>query len=388
MNKYLFIEEELQKRDRMFQRRSLRTVIPLSGMELDVGGHTLINFCSNDYLGLSKHPLLRERAVEFMDRYGAGSTASRLICGTLHCFKHVEEKLAALKGTESALILNSGFQANVSMIPALSDRRTLILSDWVNHNSIIQGALLSRCRIMRFRHNDLKHLRYLLEKNRNKGFSRILIITESVFSVDGDRSDINGLFDLAEEFQALLIIDDAHATGVMGPRGMGLSCGGKSDITIGTFGKACGSFGAYIACSEKIRDYLINCCSGFIYTTAMPPSVVGSIDAALDLIPQMDRERKELSRNAEFLRSSLNKLGWDTGNSTTQIIPVIIGGEKETLKISNWLEKNGVFTTALRPPTVDTDKSRIRLALSALHTRNQLEYLIDIFHRWGDINAN
>ncbi|MCK4817210.1 8-amino-7-oxononanoate synthase, partial [bacterium] len=302
MNKYAFIDTELEGRQSRHQRRRLHTVTPLTEIETMVEGRRMLNFCSNDYLGLSKHPLLRQRAVEYMNRYGAGSTSSRLICGTYDCFEHVEKKIASLKETEQALILNSGFQANVSLIPALADRKTLILSDSLNHNSIVQGALLSHCQIARFRHNDLDHLRKLLKGDRNKGISRILIVIESVFSVDGDQSDINALVELSEEFQALLIVDEAHATGVLGKHGMGLTCGKKVDITMGTFGKACGSFGAYIACSGKIRDYLINCCSGFIYTTALPPSVIGSIDAALDLVPTMDKERLDLHLKADFLR--------------------------------------------------------------------------------------
>ncbi len=344
-----------------------------------------MNFCSNDYLGLSKHPLLIKRAVEFTERYGAGATASRLICGTYDCFQAVEEKLAALKETEAALILNSGFQANVSILPALADRQTLILSDQLNHSSIIQGVLLSRCHVLRFRHNDLAHLEELLKKNIDKGpcfnstRARRLIVTESVFSMDGDQSDIGRLVGLARAFDALLVVDEAHATGVLGPRGMGLCCGKGVDLTIGTFGKACGSFGAYAACSRKLRDYLVNCCAGFIYSTAMPPSVIGSIDAALDLIPGMGEERKELHAKADFLRLRLQNLGWRTGASNTQIIPVMVGDEMEAMALSNHLKSKGVLATAIRPPTVPDGQSRIRLALSANHTVEHLEYLIQLF---------
>ncbi|MBT4513128.1 MAG: 8-amino-7-oxononanoate synthase, partial [Chloroflexi bacterium] len=329
-----------------------------------------------------KHPALQQRAIEFMERYGAGSTASRLICGTYDCFDQVENKLAALKGTEAALILNSGFQANVSLLPALTDRHSLILSDRLNHRSLVEGTLLSRCRVIRFRHNDLDHLRQLLQENQIGRYSRTLIITESVFSVDGDRSDIDALVQLSEEFQALLVVDEAHATGVLGERGMGLTCGKNVDLTIGTFGKALGSFGSYVTCSEPMRDYFINRCSGFIYTTALPPSVIGSIDAALDLIPSMEEERTELHRKADFLRSSLQTMGWSTGTSDSQIIPVIVGNEKETLELSKWLEQHGILAIAIRPPTVENGQSRIRLALSSLHTQEHIEFLIDTFRKW------
>ncbi|OQY47101.1 MAG: 8-amino-7-oxononanoate synthase [Desulfobacteraceae bacterium 4572_87] len=379
MEKYRFIEEELNRREQQSLLRQLRAVTPVDGMELRIRGQNTVNFCSNDYLGLSKHPLLMERAIEFTKRYGTGATASRLVCGNYDCFQVVEEKLAALKGTEAALILNSGFQANVSILPALADRETLILSDELNHNSIVQGALLSRCRILRFRHNDVAHLAKLLRENSNKEFSRCLVVTESVFSVDGDQCHMESLVELAHAFDAFLVVDEAHATGVLGPKGMGLCCGKGVDLTIGTFGKACGSFGAYAACSRKLRDYLVNCCSGFIYTTALPPSVIGSIDAALDLIPAMDNERKELHAKADFLRSRLQNMGLKTGSSNTQIIPVIIGKERDALNLSRHLENGGALATALRPPTVPEGESRIRLALSVTHTKEQLEDLIQLF---------
>ncbi|MBW2609974.1 MAG: 8-amino-7-oxononanoate synthase [Deltaproteobacteria bacterium] len=382
MKKNSFIESELENRRSQNLLRGLRTISPISGIEIDVDGRTMLNFCSNDYLGLSRHPLLRQRAAEFMEKYGAGSTASRLVCGTYDCFEQVENKIAYLKGSETALILNSGYQTNVSLLPALADRETLILSDWLNHNSIIQGSLLARCRVERFHHNDPDHLKRLLKENQDSGISRVLIITESVFSMDGDQSDIDALVKLAEEFQALLIVDDSHATGVLGKRGMGLTCGKNVDITMGTFGKACGSFGSYIACSKKIRDYLINFCYGFIYTTALPPSIIGSIDAALELIPTMEKERLDLLKKADHLRSSLHEMGFDTGDSSAQIIPVIIGDEEETLALSKQLEEDGILALAFRPPTVAKGESIIRLSLSALHTQEHLEQLIDIFRRW------
>ena len=381
-NKFNFIEKELEERKSRHHLRYLRTIVPHSGVEVTVNGRPMLNFSSNDYLGLSGHPQLKQRAIEFMERYGAGSTASRLICGTYECFDQVEQKLAALKGTESALLLSSGFQANVSILPALTDRHSLILSDRLNHRSLVEGALLSRCQMIRFRHNDLDHLRQLLEENQEKNHSRTLIVTESVFSVDGDRSNIDALVKLAEEFQALLIIDEAHATGVLGTRGMGLTCGKNVDLTIGTSGKALGSFGSYITCSKTMRDYFINCCAGFIYTTALPPSVVGAIDAALDIIPVMEVERHELQRGAEFVRTSLQELGWNTGNSSTQIIPVIVREEKGTLELSEWLEEQGILAVGIRPPTVEKGQARIRLALSASHTQEHLEKLIDAFRRW------
>jgi len=374
-NKLAFIDEALSEREASGRLRALKGLSPLPGARVVVKGRVLDNFSSNDYLGLSMHPLLRERAMEYVERFGAGATASRLICGTMNCCLALESKLAALKGTEAALIFNSGYQANISLLPALADRRSLILSDRLNHNSLIKGAILSRCRVIPFRHNDPDHVKRLLEENMDKGYSRLIITTESVFSMDGDCADIGTLSELAEDFGTWLIVDEAHATGVVGKRGMGLTCGQKVDLAIGTFGKAGGSFGAYVACSRKLRDYLVNCCSGFIYTTALPPAVLGAIDAALDLIPGLDEERARLHSRADRLRAALNTGGFNTGRSVTQIIPIILGDEARTVSVSQKLERSGVLACAIRPPTVPPKGSRIRLSLSAAHTLDQLHRL-------------
>ncbi len=384
MKGYKFIDDKLGDRLSLNLYRRLKTVRPLSGIEIEVDGRRMLNFCSNDYLGLSRHPLLEQMAIEYLQKYGSGSTASRLVCGNYDCFEMVEKRIAELTENESALILNSGFQANVSLLPALADRDTLILSDRMNHNSIIQGSLLSRCHVKRFRHNDMNHLEELLRENRDNGVSRILVVTESVFSMDGDQSDIDTLVRLKEQYDSFLIIDEAHGTGVLGKKGMGPTCGKDVDMIMGTMGKAWGSFGAYVACSAKMREYLINFCYGLIYSTALPPSVIGSMDAALQLIPTMDKERRDLFRKAALFRSSLNELGYDTGKSTTQIIPVIIGDERDTLELSKWLEDNDILAMTFRYPTVAPGESRIRLSLSALHTQEHLEMVVDLFRRWRD----
>lgn len=385
MGKSDFLKDELEKRKNNHLLRKLRITKPLPGGEIVVDGHKMLNFCSNDYLGLSGHPLLQERAEEYLREYGAGSTASRLVCGNFDCFEKTENRIAQLTGREGVLIFNSGFQTNVSLFPALTDSDSLILSDDYNHNSIIQGALLSRCRVECFHHNDLNHLEQLLKQNIDKGFSRILIATESIFSMDGDTSDIDSLIQLSVKYNSLLVVDEAHATGVTGHNGMGLASGKDVDILMGTLSKAAGSFGAYVAGSNDLREYLINFCYGFIYTTALPPSVVGSIDAATELIPRMDRERADLTEKAKRLRSSLNDMGYNTGNSTTQIIPLIIGDERETLRLSEWLEEKGILAMTFRPPTVAKGESRIRLALSALHREEHIGRLLELLKEWREI---
>lgn len=381
MDKYNFITSALEERKNNHLLRSLKTVVPLPDAEVEVNGRRMLNFCSNDYLGLATHPLLKQRAIEYTEKYGTGSTASRLVCGNFDCFEALEDKLARLTGNESALVFNSGFQANVSLFPALADSDTLILSDFLNHNSIIQGCKLSRCYVNTFRHNDLDHLEDLL-KTSTGNHSRNFIVTESIFSMDGDICDIDTLISLSEKYNAILVVDEAHATGVIGKNGMGISSNKNVDLVMGTFSKGAGSFGAYISSNSMIRDYLVNFCNGLIYTTALPPAVIGSIDAALELIPKMEVERRELMDNSDKLRKGLRKMGYDTGKSTTHIIPVIIGDEKEALRLSGWLEENSVLATTFRPPTVPRGQSRIRIALTAAHDEKHVDLLLDLFGRW------
>jgi 8-amino-7-oxononanoate synthase len=381
--KKTFIKKGLEERRAQKLLRRMKEVKPISSVEAEVNGRRMLNFSSNDYLGLSNHPLLRERSAEFTKRYGSGSTASRLVCGNYECFEIVEKKIAELSGRQAALIFNSGFQANASLLPSLVDRDSLILSDSLNHNSLIQGCLLARCPVERFRHNDIGHLEELLKQFRGaRRDRRILIVTESVFSMDGDRSDIDILVRLSHEYDAFLFVDEAHATGLFGRNGMGLASWKDVDITMGTLGKAAGSFGAYVACDEEVRDYLINFCYGLIYTTALPPSVLGAIDAAMDLIPSMDKEREELFKKAARLRYALNDLGFNTSTSTTHIIPIVIGDEAETMALSSWLEENGILAVTFRYPSVAVGESRIRLTLSAAHTWEHVELLIDLLRRW------
>jgi len=381
-NIFGFVDAELSRRKAKNRLRRLRSIQPEGPVHVRIDGRCLLNFCSNDYLGLSKHPLVLQRSMEFLQSQGAGATASRLICGNYECIEQIEKKIAELKGIESALILASGFQANLTVLPAIADQESLILSDQFNHNSLILGSRLARCRVAVYRHNDMAHLEQLLEENLSGMGSRTVIVTESVFSMDGDICNMDALEFLAEKYDALLMIDDAHATGVMGAKGMGLTCGRKADVVIGTFGKAAGSFGAYLACSEKIKDYMINCCAGIIYSTALPPPVIGAIDAALDLIPSMDKEREFLRLNADYLRSILNKMGYNTGDSSTQIVPVIIGKEEDALSLSHWLDQNGILVVAIRPPTVPEGKSRIRISLSAMHSRSNVDQLLDAMKTW------
>ena len=380
-DKYTFIDAAMQKRKAGHLLRSLRPLVPISPTEVVIKGRGLINFCSNDYLGLSKHPRVIEAAKDYAERFGAGATASRLVCGSFACTHALEEKLAGLLNAQRVLVFNSGFQANTTVIPALADKDTLIVSDSLNHNSIIQGARLARCTVKVVPHNDLAAMRRILETSRER-HNRVLIVTESVFSMDGDRADIDALARLSDVFSAMLIVDEAHATGVLGERGMGL-CPGKSvDLVVGTLGKALGAFGAFVACSEKMARYLINYCTGLIYSTALPPAVIGAVDAALDLVPLMHRERDVLWAKVRFLRRQIKAAGFNTGLSSTQIIPVVVGGEAQTMDLAAYLEKNGILASGIRFPTVPSSMARIRLALSAAHSWEQIRHLASVILDW------
>lgn len=369
--------------DQAGRRRRLRPAGRIAGGALEIDGRRLVDFSSNDYLGLSAHPSLIERARDFAARWGAGSGASRLVCGNIPPFAGVEEKLARGKSAEAALVFVSGFQANSSILPALFDVKTLgaeplVYCDRLNHASLIQGCLAAGVRQIRFRHNDLDHLESLLAQRKAEDRPRF-IITESVFSMDGDRADLGGLKALADRYGAFLYIDEAHATGVLGENGFGLAKGlaGPRCLVLGTFSKALGGFGAYAATTAVLRDYLINRCSGMIYATALPPAVLGAMDAALDLIPGLSGERTRLSGMAERFRRAMRTAGLDTGASSTQIVPVMLGAEEHALGIARALEEEGLLGVAIRPPTVPPGSSRIRFAFSARHRDEDVDRLIE-----------
>ncbi|WP_305095454.1 aminotransferase class I/II-fold pyridoxal phosphate-dependent enzyme [Croceibacterium aestuarii] len=373
------IAAALAERKRTGLLRTLRPLSPGRPGHVVRGGRDLVDLSSNDYLGLARHPLLIERSVQWTEALGTGSRASRLVTGTLEQHAEIETKLAAFKGTEAALLLASGWQANASIFKALVKLApdAAIFADELVHASIHLGIAAAGKRQVRFAHNDLDQLDRLLAEQGPLAEERI-VVTESVFSMDGDRCDLVRLSDIARRHRAYLIVDEAHATGVLGPRGAGLSAqsGVRVDLVIGTFSKAMGSFGAYVAGPQLLCDYLVNACSGFVYSTALPPPVLGAIDAALDLVPAMDAERAHLAALAERLRAGLRRRGFDTAASDTQIVPLLVGGEDETLALARRLEEQGVLGVAIRPPTVPRGTSRIRFALSSVHGEDEVDGLL------------
>jgi len=382
---YQSFKEQLNQRKVVNRYRSLKPIKHLDLNEPVIilqDGRSLLNFCSNDYLGLSNHSHLKEKSEAHLHEYGAGATASRLVCGDFICHEELEERLADWLNEESALVFNTGFQANTTILSTLADRESVIIADKLSHNSLIQGALLSKSRLLRYKHNDLDHLEKLLIKEVAGG-KKIIIVSETVFSMDGDRSDVDGLSELASKYNAFLYLDEAHAIGILGENGKGLSFGKDNvDLRLGTFGKAFGVMGAFMTGRAILRDYLINYCPGFIYTTSLSPAVIGAIEGALELIPEMGEQRQKVHANILYLKGKLLKMGFDTGNSDSQIIPIIIGDEKDTLSLSTYLEGHNILATAIRPPTVPHNSSRIRITLTAKHTRNHIDYFIDVLDNW------
>jgi 8-amino-7-oxononanoate synthase len=372
-------EAYLKARGRDGLRRELTAVGAGDARTIRIGARTYVNFASNDYLGLRFHPELIDRARACAERHGVGSGASRLVTGNLDLFTSLEAKVAALKDKPAALIMASGFQANASILQALLDASVLgaaplVFSDRLNHASLHFGCAAAGAREIRYRHGDAAHLGALLDRHRSEARPKF-ILTESVFSMDGDVAPLPDIAEIARAHDAMLIVDDAHATGILGTGGRGLCA--DADVAVGTFSKALGSFGAYVACSATLRDYLVNRCSGLIYSTALPPPVLGAIDIALDLVPALDAERARVADLAERFRLGARALGYDTGASATQIVPLIVGSNHAALSLSKRLREGGYFATAIRPPTVPAGTARLRLAFTAAHTAEDLDGLLN-----------
>jgi 8-amino-7-oxononanoate synthase len=370
-------------------RRELVGVEALDARTVRVKGRDYVSFASNDYLALRFHKALIARATEWAESYSVGAGASRLVTGNLDLFERLETKVAKLKQKPAALIMASGFQANATVLPAIFDRTVLgaeplVFADRLNHASMHFGCKAAGVRQLRYRHCDAANLAELLSQYQTDSRPKF-ILTESVFSMDGDVAPLGEIGRLARAHEAALIVDDAHATGILGEGGRGLS--DEADIAIGTFSKALGGFGAYVACTAALRDYLINRCSGFIYSTALPPPVLGAIDAALDLLPGMDEERTHVARLTAKFRDGARELGFDTGTSSTQIVPLIAGSAEAALVLSGRLRDAGFWATAIRPPTVPQDTARVRLAFTAAHDDADADGLLDVLKEKAGLSA-
>jgi glycine C-acetyltransferase len=381
-----FSEELHNLREQGLYRR-MRTIEGSRQARVVMDGREALLLCSNNYLGLAEHPELKEASIRAVEKYGVGSGASRLVSGTMFLHDELEKRIAAFKGTARALIFNSGYAANTGVLPALMGKSDVIFCDRLNHASIVDGCLLSRARMVRYPHNDMTALRRLLEENGGGG--RRLIVSDGVFSMDGDFARISELVALKEEFGALLMIDDAHGTGVLGPTGRGTAehfgFHSEIDIHMGTLGKAFGGFGAYVATSEEIIDWLVNRARSFIFSTSLPPAVMASSLAALDIIDSSVglELRNRLERHAAFLRTGLQSAGFDTMESETQIIPVMVGDADKTMEFSKALFDAGVYVQGIRPPTVPVGGSRLRCTLMASHGEEELAEALEVISVTG-----
>ncbi|MBI4745896.1 MAG: 8-amino-7-oxononanoate synthase [Deltaproteobacteria bacterium] len=394
-----FLTEELENLKASGLYRTLRSREGAQGPRVRIDGKEVVLLCSNNYLGLADHPRLKEAAMKAIERHGVGSGASRLVSGNMGLHQELEERIARFKGTEAALVFNSGYTANVSVIPALVGRGDTVFSDKLNHASIIDGCVLSRAEFKRYPHKDMDALERLLSGDspdsttslcfvRKSGTvpagSRRLIVTDSVFSMDGDIAPLPEIVELAQRHGAMLMVDDAHATGVLGSTGKGSleHFGLKSDddiIQMGTLGKALGTFGAYIAGSRELIAYLINRARGFIFSTSLPPSVLASSIAAIDLVEDEPSLREALWEKTWYLKKGLDSLGFDTMGSETPIIPVFVGDAGKTMEFSRRLFEEGIFVSGIRPPSVQEGKCRLRATVMATHTNNDLDMALDAF---------
>jgi len=352
-------------------------------------GKQVINLASNNYLGLTAHPKLREAAIQAIKDYGVGSGAVRTIAGTMKIHMELEEKIAAFKNVEACVVFQSGFTANAGTVSSILGKEDFILSDELNHASIIDGARLSRAKIKVFRHKDTAHAEELLKEVASEP-GRKLLITDGVFSMDGDIGPVDKLCDLADKYGAIMMVDDAHASGVLGRNGRGsvdhFHCHGRVDVQVGTLSKAIGALGGYVCGSKDLIDFLYHRARPFLFSTSHPPSVTATCIAAFDLLEQEPERIDRLWDNTRYFKAELGRLGFDIGGVTTPasetpITPIIIGDGKRTMDFSRALFDAGVMATGIAFPTVPEGKARIRTIMTSEHTRSQIDQALDILDK-------
>jgi len=373
-----WIDEELRALDAQDLRRAWNLRQGAQGATVHIDGRTLINFGSNDYLGLAADPRICQAAASAMRQEGWGAGASPLVTGRGESLARLEQSLAQFEGAEAAIVFPSGFAANLGAVTALAGRGDAIFADEKNHASLIDGCRLSRADVQIFPHRDCEHLAELLAAA--PGEQRKLIVTDSVFSMDGDLAPLPQLVELAESFEAMLLIDEAHATGVFGHGGRGLAeqlgVEDRVHVRVGTLSKALGSLGGFVCGSRPLIDWLMNRARPYVFSTALPPPVCAAAIAALHAIAEEPRHGRELLRTADRFRGRLNEQGWRTGGTASQIIPLIIGDAAETMRLSAALNRKGMLVPGIRPPSVPAGQSLLRISLSRAHTEEMLESLL------------
>ncbi len=365
--------------------RRLRVLDDEQRAHTSVDHRSVVNLSSNNYLGLTTHPRLRQAAAAALETLGVGTGSVRPIAGTMAIHMELEQRLAAFKKTEAAVVFQSGFTANAGTVSSILTRDDAIVSDELNHASIIDGARLSRATIKVFPHRDVDAARRILEELSRP--QRKLLITDGVFSMDGDLGALPGLCDLADEFGCIMMVDDAHASGVFGEQGRGtidhFGLHGRVDVQVGTLSKAIGALGGYVAGSRALIEFLYHRARPFLFSTSHPPSVAATCLAALDVLESEPQWMRQLWDNARFFKSGLQALGFDTGVSESPITPVIVGDAALALKFSDRLFEEGVFAQGIGFPTVARGRARVRTIVTATHTRDELQFALDCFARVG-----
>jgi 8-amino-7-oxononanoate synthase len=361
-------------RDRGLYRR-LRMVSGPQGPRVLLDGDPVLLLCSNNYLGLADHPRVREAAAEAAMRWGVGAGASRLVSGNMTVHRRLEEQLAEFKGSEACVLFGSGYLANTGVISSLARAGDVVFSDELNHASIVDGCRLARAETFVYDHCDADHLEWGLREAGGRG---ALIVTDGVFSMDGDIAPLEEIVELAQRYDARVMVDDAHGTGAMGPNGRGSVADAgledEVDVVVGTLGKSLGSYGAYACCDKPMAKYLVNTARSLIFSTALPPPAVAGAMAALELLVEQPGRVDKLHRNAEAMRDALSAEGLDAGVSETQILPLVVGDPRAAMAACERALGQGVFCQAIRPPTVPDGSSRLRITVMASHTRSELRW--------------
>ncbi|MCY4613213.1 MAG: 8-amino-7-oxononanoate synthase [Nitrospira sp.] len=368
-------EQELNNLETRYLRRQLRIAESPSEPTITIEGRRFISMASNNYLGLANHPAIKRAAVEAIERWGVGAGAARLMSGTMTPHHQLEQDLAQFKQVEAALTFGTGYTTNLGLIPSLIDRDGFILADRFCHASLIEACRLAKARLRVFHHNDIEHLEKLLKKRGRA--CPTLVVTEGVFSMDGDLAPLPDLLTLCRQHEATLVIDDAHGTGVMGKNGRGTAehfgVNPQDLIQMGTLSKAIGTSGGYVAGTASLKDYLINTSKAFIYTTAQPPAIAAGASAAIRIIQHEPARLERLRTNRNALQAALTNLGFQLTDTQSPILPIIVKSPERALEMAQALYEAGVYVPAIRPPTVPKHSSRLRLTVSSEHTQEQLE---------------
>ncbi len=376
-HQYLHNKLDVLKKAHLY--RTLKNTRIIADHQIEFDGKTVINFSSNDYLGLSQHPQVIQAGIDAIKKYGTGSGASRLISGNREYHLELEKDLARFKDRERALLFGSGYLANLALLSCLPTPKDLVLSDELNHASIIDGCRMSRAEVINYPHCDINWIKSFLERHREK-YKQVFIVSDSVFSMDGDIIPLRELYNLADDYECVVILDEAHSTGVLGKQGRGIeshfNCTNQRSIIMGTLGKALGSYGAFVCGSEELIEYLINRARTFIYSTALPPSVILTSHMALNLLREDPTIHQSLSNNLQMMNNVLKTYKINT-LSHTAIFPVLIGKSDCTMKLSSELLSKGFYIQGIRPPTVPKGKSRLRITVSSIHNKNDIFNMIN-----------